>query len=151
MSLRRLGSSRATAGVAAKIADVGSPHLASVIVTNLNNLTTSVTAYVAPDGSTDIDDFIYVLYNFPVEPGNSLESHRFAMNAGDEVWVESNIDNVSFLCEGIPQTGVNLLYSSGITADFPLSPLIGDLFFDTTVQKLYVHTSTGWKALTYEV
>lgn len=150
MSLRRLGSARVSAGVPAKIADVASTHLSSVIITNLNSLTASITAYIIPSGITDEDDYIYILYNFPVESSNSLETHRFAMNVGDEVWVEANVDDVSFLCEGIPQTGVNLLYAAGPTENFTTSPIIGDLYFDTTVQKLYVHTSTGWEALAYE-
>lgn len=38
----------------------------------------------------------------------------------------------------------NLIVHNGPTASFPVSPEIGQLYFDTDVQKLYVYRSTGW-------
>lgn len=151
MSLRRLGVLQPAAGVAAELSEVSYTHFASVIATNLTNLTAGLTAYIIPEGATTESEYVYLLYNFPLEPGNSVESHRFAMNARDQVWVKSDIDGVSFFCEGIPQTGVSLVYSSGPTEEIPLSPIVGDLYFDTTLQKLFIYKATGWQALAYEV
>lgn len=38
----------------------------------------------------------------------------------------------------------NLIVHNGPTADFPVSPEVGQLYYDTDVQKLYVYRSTGW-------
>jgi hypothetical protein len=39
----------------------------------------------------------------------------------------------------------NRHYQTGTTANRPESPNVGDLYFDTTLNKLIAYTSTGWK------
>lgn len=152
MSIRRLGVLIPDAGVAQQITSVSAQHFASAIITNLNTIKESqITIYVKPVGATLPSEYIYILYNFPLSIENSMETNRFALNAEDEIWVKSDVPDVSFLLEGIPQTDLGLRYSVGPTAQLPLNPSIGDQFYDTILNTLNVYKSTGWKVITTSV
>ena len=152
MSIRRLGVLAPVANVATKVTSVSSQYFASVIITNLNTIKESqITVYIKPVGETDPNKFVYILYNFPLSIENSMETNRFAMNAEDEIWVKSDVANVSFLVGGIPQTDLALRYSIGPTTQLPLNPSVGDQFYDTTLNTLNVYKSAGWKVVTTSV
>jgi hypothetical protein len=151
MSLKRLGIIRPVADVDTLLTDVIIPYFASVIITNLNPTeTANLTISIRPDNTNDEEDFAYVIYNFPLAPFNSLETNRFALNANDSVYVKSSINNVSFFAEGIPQLNRTNSYISGSNSEYPNNPLVGDQFYNTTLDRLDVYTSTGWKALLWE-
>jgi hypothetical protein len=148
MSLKRLGIIRPVADTDTLLTDVIVPHFASVIITNLNSTeTANLTISIRPDNTNDEEDFAYVIYNFPLAPFNSLETNRFALNANDSVYVKSSINNVSFFAEGIPQLNRTNSYISGSNSEYPNNPLVGDQFYNTTLDRLDAYTSTGWKTL----
>jgi hypothetical protein len=149
MSMKRIGVTKPAADTYVMLADVNTQYLASVIMTNINpKQTANITVEVRPNGETNPDNYAYVIYNFPLERANSLETHRFALNALDEVWVLSTTEGVSFTCEGIPQPLINVRYTSGLTANYPAAPLPGDLFYDTEFQTLNLYKADGWKLVT---
>lgn len=152
MSLKRLGIVRPTANTDVLLTDVNMQYFASVIITNLTETqTANLTIYVKPSGAVEEIQCAYVMFNFPLKPFNTVETNRFALNAHDEVWVKSSIEDVSFVAEGIPQPSIAVRYSTGPSASFPTNPVIGDQFFNTTANELNVFTSTGWKVLDWKV
>jgi len=149
MSLKRLAVLQPEANVDTLLTSVNTQYFASVIMTNINqDQTANITIYIKPHESVSPTEYAYVLYNFPLDRANSLETHRFAMNPLDEIWIESSIAGVSFVAEGIPQPLISVRYSSGETANQPASPIAGDLFYDTTQNLLFLYKPTGWKQVT---
>jgi hypothetical protein len=149
MSVKRLGIIRPPADTQSLLTDVSSNYFVSVIITNLNQIKeANLTVYVKPFEVTDPDEYSYVIYNFPLARANSLETNRFALNPLDEVWVESSIDNVSFVCVGIPQPIAGVRYTNSATGEFPSSPTPGDLFFDDDSGTFNIYSSVeGWQGI----
>jgi hypothetical protein len=149
MSVKRLGILKPPADVPSLLTDVNSNYFASVIITNLNQIKeANLTVYVKPFGATTIAEYSYIIYNFPLARANSLETNRFAMNPLDEVWVESSINDVSFVCVGIPQPVTGVRYTNGTTGDFPFSPTPGDLFYDNLSGTFNIFsTDFGWQGI----
>jgi hypothetical protein len=149
MSVKRLGIVRPTAEIPSLLTDVGSNYFVSVIITNLNQIKeANLTVYVKPFEVTDPDEYSYVIYNFPLARANSLETNRFALNPLDEVWVESSIDDVSFMAMGIPQSVIAVRYSVGPTENRPTTPQPGDQYYNTTSNTLELYKPTGWVTVT---
>ena len=149
MSLRRLATLQPIKDTVTKFVEVNTNFFLSVIMTNLNESeTANITIYVKPSGSTLDSQYSYILYKFPLEKSNSLETHRFAINPLDEIWIESSISGVSFTAEGIPQPEIAIRYTSGETADRPTtSANDGDLYYDTTLDRLLLYTPGGWQII----
>jgi hypothetical protein len=149
MSVQRLGVVRPLADTPSLLADSNSNYFVSVIITNLNQLKeANLTVYVKPFEVTDPDEYSYVIYNFPLKRANSLETNRFALNPLDEVWVESSINDVSFVCLGIPQPVAGVRYTNGSTGQFPASPTPGDLFYDDAFGTFNIFsTIDGWQGI----
>ena len=149
--MKRLGVERVVADTDTLLTDVIIPYFTSVIATNLSETeTANLTISIRPDNTSDEEEFAYVVYNFPLEPFNTLETNRFALNANDSLYVKSSIGNVSFIAEGISQQNTTNTYISGSALDYPSNPILGDQFFNTTTDTLDVYTSTGWKSLAWE-
>jgi hypothetical protein len=149
MSLRRLGVVNPPRNVETKLADVNTQYFSSVIVTNLNPVqTANVTIYIKPRDEEDPDNYAYLSYLFPLSKQNSFETIRFAMNPLDEIWVESSIDDISFMAMGIPQSVIAVRYSVGELANRPTTPQPGDQYYNTTSDVLQLYKPTGWVTVT---
>jgi len=149
MSLRRLGIANPPKNTAVKLADVNTQYFASVIVTNLNPVqTANITIYVKPRDVTNPDNYAYMAYFFPLSKQNSFETIRFAMNPLDEIWVESTIDDISFMAMGIAQSVIAVRYSVGPTENRPTAPQPGDQYYDSTQNLLQLYKPTGWVTVT---
>ena len=147
--MTRLGVLKPTANTPTLLVKVSSNYFLSVIITNLNqNKNADLTIYVKPFGSTGTSQYAYVLYNFPLEIANTLETNRFATNPLDEIWIESSISEVSFVCVGIPQPLSSVRYTSGADNEYPASPTAGDLYYNTTFNTLNLYKPNGWKIVT---
>jgi hypothetical protein len=145
MSLKRIGVALPQKNTLTLLGDVNTYYLASVIATNINpTQTANITIYVKPDGETDPDRYAYITYLFPLDRQNSFETIRFAMNPLDEIWIESSIDDVSFIASGIPQAIINVRYTVGPTENKPTTPQPGDQYYDTTLNTLQLYKPTGW-------
>jgi hypothetical protein len=149
MSLKRLGVVNPPKNTPTLLADVNTQYFSSVIVTNLNSVqTANVTIYVKPNDETDPDKYAYLSYLFPLSKQNSFETIRFAMNPLDEIWVESSIDDMSFMAMGIPQSIISVRYSAGELANRPTTPQPGDQYYNTTSNVLQLYKPTGWVTVT---
>ena len=149
MSLKRLGVVNPIKNTPTLLADVNTQYFSSVIVTNLNPVQTgNITIYVKPNNETNPDNYAYLSYLFPLSKQNSFETIRFAMNPLDEIWVESSIDDMSFMAIGIPQSVISVRYSVGELANRPTTPQPGDQYYNTTSNVLQLYKPTGWVTVT---
>jgi hypothetical protein len=168
VSITRLGVVNPLQNVDSVIASFSAPYLVSVIAANKAITATpvcKVTVYVVPNGATQASQYVYIGYNISLAVGQSFETFRFAVNAGDTVYVQATTSNVSFACNGVEQNDAalpeaipqqfsnkvirgnnNLLYlASGTTSERPLTAEVGYVRFNTDYDKLEVKTSTGWQ------
>jgi hypothetical protein len=101
MAIRRLGVVNPAADTNVLVATAVASYLASVIVTNKDTTSKTVRVWVVPSGATLASQYSYVVYDVAIPAGNSIETHRFAINSGDSVYVRSNSANLSFALNGI--------------------------------------------------
>jgi hypothetical protein len=145
MSLKRIGVVMPDKDVDTLLGDVTTYYLASVVVTNVNPTeTANINIYIKPNGESDPDKFAYITHLFPLKRQNSFETIRFAMNPLDEIWVQSTINDVSFVASGIPQSIIAVRYSVGPIENRPTAPQPGDQFYNTTNNVLQLYKPTGW-------
>ena len=148
MSLKRIGVVMPVKDTPTLLGDVNVYYFTSVVVTNTNPTeTANITIYVKPNGETDPEKYAYITHLFPLSRQNSFETIRFAMNPLDEVWVESTINQVSFVAEGIPQSVISVRYTVGPTENKPTSPQPGDQYYDSTQNILQVYKPSGWATI----
>jgi hypothetical protein len=171
MAIIRLGVVTPTANTAQQATAVLNSHLASVIIANTAVTATpvcKVDVWVQPQGAGTSNDYAYIVSNLTVGLGQSFETFRFALNAGDSVYVKSSIAGTSFSVYGLLQSedvgpsdlpavfrnktirGINnILYlEKGNTAARPVGAEIGYTRFNTDFDALEVLTAGGWKRVT---
>jgi hypothetical protein len=166
--ITRLGLVNPDANVDTALATFDDPHLVSVIAASKSVTATpltKVTIWVVPSNATIAAQYAYIGFNINLSLGQSFETFRFAVNAGDTLYVKATVSTVSFSCSGIIQGdagqpenltqtltnktifGVdNTLYlDQGTTAERPASAGVGYVRFNTETDNLEVKTSTGWQ------
>jgi hypothetical protein len=171
MAIIRLGVATPAANTSTQLVSVLNSHLASVVIANTSAQITpvcKVDIWVQPEGAATSDDYAYIAANLTIGVGQSFETFRFALNAGDEVYVKSTIAGTSFSAQGILQDeavgpgdlpltfrnktlrGINntLYVDKGNTAGRNASAEVGYLRFNTDFDTLEVKTSSGWKTVT---
>jgi hypothetical protein len=167
MPILRLGVVQPSASAQTVLATFTQPHLVAVTVANtaLSSLPAlTVTVWVIPSGQTDSAKYSYVCKSLSVGIGQAFETFRFAIEAGDALYVEASTSNASFTVTGIPQedsVGVedlvqtfankvirgnyNTIYlEKGTTAERSEDSEIGYARYNTELEKLEVKTSQGW-------
>lgn len=101
MAVRRLGISNPAINTSTLIFTATASYMVSVIATNKDTTTKKVRAWVVPAGATQQSQWGYILYDVDVPTYNSIESHRFAIENGDSVYVRADTANMSFSLNGI--------------------------------------------------
>jgi hypothetical protein len=167
MPIVRIGASNPTAETETILATFTGEHLVSVIAANKTISSTSSTKvdiWIRPLVFNSDLDKIYIAQNLLIGAGQSFETFRFAVNAGDVIYVKSTSSDISFSCNGIPQNDAvspenltqtftnktirgkfNTLYPDfGSTSARPLSVDVGYLRYNTDFNKLEIKTPTGW-------
>jgi hypothetical protein len=140
----------------------------SVVASNKASVATpitKVTIWVVPANATVVAQYAYICSNLIIAVGQSFETFRFAVNAGDTLYVRSSTATASFFCSGIPQEDdvlpVNLAQTftnkvirgvdntvyldSGTTAARRVSAETGYVRFNTETEAVEVKTTAGWE------
>jgi hypothetical protein len=174
MAITRLGLANPAANDDVAIATLTAPYLVSVTAANKASSSTpvcKVNIYVVPSNASQVSQYAYIAANIALTVGQSFETFRFAVNAGDSVFVRSSTANVSFAINGVEQNDValpenvaqaftnkeirgnyNTLYlAKGTTAERPASAEVGYVRFNTEFDKLEVKTSTGWQQVGWSI
>lgn len=130
MGVQRLGVSTPSTNTDTLIYTADYPFLASVIGTNLTTSTSLIDVWVVPTGVTQTSGYVYYAYQTDIPPSNTLETHKFALNIGDRVYVRST-QNTSFNLAGLRQVDIQL--ATGVTSfqtTAPTNPINGQVWVD---------------------
>ena len=170
MPITRLGLVNPAANTSAVLATFQGAYLVSVVVANkaiTATPITKVTVWVVPANATVQAQYAYICSNLQISTGQAFETFRFAVNAGDTLYVLSTTATASFSCNGIAQSDNilsenvtqtftnkiirgdnNTLYlESGTTAQRPGSAEIGYVRFNTETDNLEVKNTAGWSGV----
>lgn len=151
----RLGIANTAANTDTNIFTATDPYLVSVIATNKSTTTAAtLRVWVKPSGATQESEYAFIIYDLPIEASNSYETFRFAVNAGDEVYVRSSTANISWQSYGLVQLDVKL--GAGVVSwspTAPTNPVNGMIWVDSdavvnggTARPIYIYdaASAGW-------
>jgi hypothetical protein len=130
MGVQRLGVSTPSINTDTLIYTADYPFLASVIGTNLTTSTSLIDVWVVPTGVTQTSGYVYYAYQTDIPPSNTLETHKFALNIGDRVYVRST-QSTSFNLAGLRQVDIQL--ATGVTSFqniAPTNPINGQVWVD---------------------
>jgi hypothetical protein len=169
MAIVRLGAFTPTANTSYVLYNVQTSYLASVIASN--TLTSSTTAtkvdiWVVPQGVSQASGYAYITSNLEVGLGQSFETFKFGVNAGDTVFVRSTTAGTSFVIQGMDQNNEysinnvpitftnkiirgnnNIIYPAiGTTAERPSAAETGYWRYNTDLNYIEFKTPTGWAA-----
>jgi hypothetical protein len=168
MPITRLGIVNPAANTDSSLVNFTGAHLISVVASNKASVATpvtKVTIWVVPANATVASQYAYICSNLIIAVGQSFETFRFAVNAGDTLYVRSSTNTTSFFCSGIPQEDdvlpVNLAQTftnkvirgadntvyldSGTTAERRVSAETGYVRFNTETEVVEVKTDSGWE------
>jgi hypothetical protein len=122
MGLMRLGVSNPSANTDVAIYTATGPFLASIIATNKSaSVTSNVRMWIVPSGATLTSQYAYLAFDQDIVPQNSLETHRFALNQNDVVYVRADTNDMSFMINGLKQ--VDIALAAGVTSYSNTPPL----------------------------
>jgi hypothetical protein len=169
MAIVRLGAHTPAANTSYVLYSVTTSYLASVIAAN--TLTSSTTAtkvdiWVVPQGVATASGYAYITSNLEVGLGQSFETFKFGVNAGDTVFVRSTTAGTSFVIQGMDQNNEysinnvpitftnkiirgndNIIYPNvGNTASRPEAAEVGYWRYNTDLNYIEFKTPTGWAA-----
>lgn len=170
MAIVRLGAHTPAANTSYALYNVTTSYLVSVIAANtLTAATTSATKvdiWVIPQGVTNPIGYAYITSNLEVGLGQSFETFKFGVNAGDAILVRSTTAGTSFVVQGMSQDSeysindvpitftnkiirgnVNTIYpDTGTTAERPAAAETGYWRYNTDLNYIEFKTPTGWAA-----
>ena len=122
MGLMRLGLSNPSANTDVAIYTATGPFLASIIATNKSaSATSNIRIWIVPSGATLASQYAYLAYDQDIVPQNSLETHRFALNQNDVVYVRADTADMSFMINGLKQ--VDIALAAGVTSYSNTAPV----------------------------
>lgn len=169
MAIVRLGAFTPTANTSYVLYNVSTSYLASVIASNTLTSTTTATKvdiWVIPQGVSLASGYAYITSNLEVGLGQSFETFKFGINAGDTVMVRSTTAGTSFVLQGMSQDNEysinnvpitftnkiirgndNIIYPNvGTTAERPSAAEVGYWRYNTDLNYIEFKTPTGWAA-----
>jgi hypothetical protein len=169
MAIVRLGAHTPAANTSYVLYNVTTSYLASVIASNTllsTATTTKVDVWVVPQGVSVSSGYAYIVSNLELAVGQSFETFKFGINAGDTVFIRSTTAGVSFLIQGMSQDSeysindvpitftnkiirgnVNTIYpDTGTTAERPAAAETGYWRYNTDLNYIEFKTPTGWAA-----
>jgi hypothetical protein len=170
MAIIRLGAFTPAANIEHLLYNADTSYFVSIIASNtLSSATTGTTQvdiWVVPDGASSASQHAYITANLVLGLGQSFETFKLGINAGDDVYVKSTTAGTSFLIQGMPQDDEysinnvpitftnkiirgndNVIYPNvGTTAERPTSAEVGYWRFNTELDYIEFKTSTGWAA-----
>jgi hypothetical protein len=148
MGLKRLGIKNPSANTDTLIYTADGMYLASIIATNKStSVTSNVRIWVVPSGATLTSQYAYLAFDQDIVPQNTLETHRFALNQNDVVYVRADTANMSFMINGLKQVDLELDVSlATYSTTAPENPIDGMLWVDKdgngTALDLDIYTKT---------
>jgi hypothetical protein len=143
MAINRLALSNPGAATDTLLYTASRDALVSVIATNKDSAYSSnIRVWVQPSGSSIPSQYAYIAYDSVVPSLNTLETFRFPIVNGDQIYVRTLNATVSFSLNGIYESNGTSNISVGTTA--PSSPAIGDVFVNTVTSGTLYWSGSAW-------
>jgi hypothetical protein len=169
MAIVRLGAYTPAAGTSHALYNVTTSALVSVISVNTlasSTIATKVDIWIVPNQATNINQYAYITSGLEVGIGQSFETFKFGVNAGDTIYIKSTTAGTSFALHGMDQNDEysinnvpitftnkiirgndNIIYPSvGTTAERPVAAEVGYWRYNTDLNYIEFKTPTGWVA-----
>jgi hypothetical protein len=104
MAITRLSIENPAADAATEVFQATGAYVVSVIAANLsNNDECNIDIWISPDDTETESLWGYIVKNLQIDPSDSFETFRFAVNADDYLYVRSNRSDTSFTTIGASQ------------------------------------------------
>ena len=168
MPIQRLGTSTPPTNIDTNLVLFENPHLVSVVVTNkavTGIPVAKANIFVIPANATLDSQYSYIAFGVTLSVGQSFETFRFAVNAGDTLVVRSTNGEMSFSCFGILQDDAvqpsdlvqqftnktirgiyNTIYlDAGLTSERRTDAEVGYIRYNTEFDALEQKSSDGWE------
>lgn len=117
--------------------------LVSIIATNKSATTSaSVRIWVKPAGATTESQYSFISYDAPIPLLNTLETFRVPIMNNDEVYIRASTSDVSFSLNAIYESNGTSNITTGTSV--PSSPVIGDVFVNTSTSGVLYWTGSNW-------
>ena len=169
MAIVRLGAYTPAANTSQILYNVTTSALVSVISVNTlasSTIATKVDIWIVPNQATNINQYAYITSGLEVGIGQSFETFKFGVNAGDTIYVKSTTAGTSFALHGMSQDeeysinnvpitftnkiirgNDNTIYPNvGTTAERPVAAEVGYWRYNTDLNYIEFKTPTGWSA-----
>jgi hypothetical protein len=147
MPVKRLGILKpVTANTYYTLATADVACVASVVVANRGAVDITVSIYVDPvDSGGAEDQRAFIASNLVVQIGQSFETFRFGLNAGDKIVVASSTIDVSFSSNAVYEVSGRTAVS--YVAVEPTAPQVGDIWVNSETDDLKVYTGSSWATI----
>lgn len=143
MAITRLAVSTPSADTDVLMHTAARAAVESVIITNKNTTSASISVWVVPYGEdANSDNWVYIASNVVVDAGNTMETFRFPAVAADKIYIRSNKTNVSFSLNALYE--VNGTSNITVQSAAPESPQIGDVWVDSDDNFVYFWGGSSW-------
>jgi hypothetical protein len=169
VAIIRLGAYTPAANTNYALYNVTTSYLVSVIAANTltsSSTTTNVDIWVVPQGVSNPSGYAYITSKLTVAIGQSFETFKFGVNAGDTILVKSTTEGTSFVVQGMDQNNEysinnvpitftnkiikgndNTIYPEvGNTSSRPSAATVGYWRYNTDLDYIEFKTPTGWAA-----
>ena len=146
MPVTRLGALAPVASTVTLLCTAEFTSVASIIIVNRGAIASSATVYVTPVGSGgDPTSRAYIVSALSIGVGQSFETFRFALEAGDAVYVAAETSDVSFSITAAYESSgrTNVSYQAAA----PGFPVAGDIWVNSTTEDISVYTGTGFNTV----
>lgn len=143
MAIVRLALSNPAANTNTLIHTAARQSLVSVLAANKSASAGTLRIWVQPQGSTTESQYAYITYDTVLPVNNTLETFRFSLESGDQLYVRSSIPNVSFSLNAIHESSGNQNIVS-ISASQPAGPNIGDVWVNPNTLVVAFWSGSAW-------
>jgi outer membrane scaffolding protein for murein synthesis (MipA/OmpV family) len=118
MAISRLANSNPSSNSDTLVYTAQRTILSSVIATNKSSTPATIRVWVVPlDQQSNASATVFIAYNIEVGGNNTLETFRFPIILGDQVYVRASSENISFVLSGIDDTNITGVQLSELQQD----------------------------------
>jgi hypothetical protein len=143
MAITRLALATPTANVNTLLYTSSRNALVSIIATNKSSTAAaSIRIWVKPAGATTESEYSFITYDAPVPLLNTLETFRVPIMNNDEIYIRASTSDVSFSLNAIYESNGTSNITTGTVV--PSSPVIGDVFVNTSTSGVLYWTGSNW-------
>lgn len=141
MPVSRLAIANPSANLESTLYTADKSYVAAVIAANKGSNPVLIDIAIVPSGES-LTTAGYIVKNISIAGGQSFETFKFALNAGDVIKVLANTAFASFVVTGLYETTGRQVVSYQAVA--PNQPQIGDIWINSSTQATSFWSGSAW-------